>query len=84
MKTLTVFEICIWDGGGGSRHGFYVESEESAKEWIVKNKFDSYYEKIITIFDSLVDYEENSHEGLKKKALAKLSDAEKAILGIKC
>lgn len=83
MRTLNVFEICIWDGGGGSRHGFYVESEEAAKEWVVKNNYDSYYKKTITIFDNLVDYEENSHEGLKKKALAKLSDAEKSILGIK-
>ena len=83
MKTLNVFEIWIWDGGGGSRHGFYVESEEAAKEWVTKNNYDSYYKKTITIFDNLVDYEENSHEGLKKKALAKLSDAEKSILGIK-
>lgn len=33
--------------------------------------------------DLYEDYEEKSHEGLKKKALAKLSDAEKSILGIK-
>lgn len=83
MRTLNVFEICIWDGGGGSRHGFYVESEAAAKEWLVKNNYDSYYKKTITIFDDLVDYKENSHEGLKKKALAKLSGAEKSILGIK-
>lgn len=83
MKTLTVFEVCIWDGGGGSRHGFYVESEEAAKKWIVKNQYDSYYEKTITIFDDLVDYDENSLKGLKKRALAKLSDAEKVILGVK-
>ena len=82
MKTLNIFEIRISDGGGGSYHGFYVKSESAAKEWVSRNNFDLYYEKTITIFDDLSDYEENSPAGLKKKALAKLSDAEKKILGL--
>lgn len=83
MKTITVYEVHISDGGGGSRRGFYLKTKEAAEEWLARNNWDSFYEKKIVIFDDLEDYEQNSYEGLKKKAMAKLTTEEKELLGLK-
>ncbi len=83
MKILKCYQIFISDGGGGSKHGFYVMSKEAAEQWTAKNTWDFFYEKEITIFDDLEDYETNSAEALKRNALAKLTEQEKELLGLK-
>ena len=83
MKTIKVYEICISDGCGGHSRSFYVEKFTAGTEWVRKHPLDDFYEREITIFEDLEDYDANSVEGRKKKALAKLTTEEKELLGLK-
>lgn len=83
MKIIKCWDIQVWDGGGCHNHRYYVATKEAADEWKAKNKFDAIYEKEFVILDSyaeLMDY--RSGEALKR-ALAKLTEEDKILLGLK-
>ena len=79
-------------GFGGSmsdRHLYYVSTEEVAavccsKAIVGKSQYLSFrpYKQTITVFDSVAEIEAASKEVLRVSALAKLSAAEKAALGL--
>jgi hypothetical protein len=83
MKILKVWDIQVWDGGGGHNHKYYVATKEAADEWIVKNKYDMIYEKEIVILDSWNELQEYKNGELRKRALAKLTNEDKIVLGLK-
>jgi hypothetical protein len=88
MKQLIIdgYEVRESDGGGMSSNLVaYVSSLSLANELVDKNKGWRHHnpiKKIITVFDTMQEIEENSKKALRESALAKLSDAEKDALGL--
>lgn len=83
MKQLTIWRIEEWDGGDRTiPNGDYLSNKEAAEEYNKKNKYNACFEQTIRIYDSLQDMEENSKQKLKERALAKLTDEDKKILGL--
>jgi len=89
MKTFEIdcFELTQPDGCGMyEEHVAYVATEKIAKEWQGDKQGwpRNYrkYKKTIVVFESIDEMSENSIKELKKLALAKLSPAEKELLGL--
>ena len=83
MKILKVWDIQVWDGGDRHTHKYYVATKEAADEWIEKNKYDMIYEKEIVILDSWDELQDYKNGELRKRALAKLTEEERIVLGVK-
>jgi hypothetical protein len=83
MKILKVWDIQVWDGGDRHNHKYYVATKEAADEWIEKNKYDMIYEKEIVILDSWDELQDYKNGELRKRALAKLTEEERIVLGVK-
>ena len=83
MKQLTIWRIEEWDGGDRQLpNGNYFSNEEAAEEYKKNNKFNACVKQTIRIYDSLQDLEDNSKQKLKERALAKLTEEDKRILGL--
>lgn len=84
---IECFELTQPDGGGmREEHIAYVSTEEVAKKWVSEKKgwprnYHS-YSKLIVVFDSLKEMEEQSDENVRVEALAKLTAREKKVLGL--
>jgi hypothetical protein len=83
MKIIKCWDIQVWDGGDRHNHKYYVATKEAADEWKAKNKFDEIYEKEFVILDNWDELQAYKDGELRKRALAKLTDAEKVVLGLK-
>jgi hypothetical protein len=83
MKIIKCWDIQTWDGGDRHNHKYYVATKEAADEWKAKNKYDEVYAKEFVILDSLDELTDYENGELRKRALAKLSEAEKKVLGLK-
>ena len=83
MQIIKCWDIQTWDGGDRHNHKYYVATKEAADAWLSKNKYDSVNEREFVILDSLDELTEYENGELRKRALAKLSEAEKKVLGLK-
>ena len=83
MKIIKCWDIQVWDGGERHNHRYYVATKEAADEWMLNNKYDMIYEKEMVILDSWDELQAYKDGELRKQALAKLTDAEKVVLGLK-
>jgi hypothetical protein len=83
MQIIKCWDIQVWDGGDRHHHKYYVKTKEAADEWIANNKYDSIYEHEFVILDSWDELQAYKDGELRKRALAKLTDAEKVVLGLK-
>jgi hypothetical protein len=83
MQIIKCWDIQVWDGADRHNHKYYVKTKEAADEWMAKNKYDMIDEKEIVILDDLTEVEAFKNGELRKRALAKLTDAEKVVLGLK-
>jgi len=83
MKIIKCWDIQTWDGGDRHNHKYYVATKEAAQAWLANNKYDTVYEREFVILDSLDELTEYENGELRKRALAKLSEAEKKVLGLK-
>lgn len=83
MQVIKCWDIQVWDGGDRHNHKYYVKTKEAADAWIAKNKFDIIFEHEFVILDDLTEIEAYKNGELRKRALAKLTDAEKVVLGLK-
>ena len=83
MKIIKCWDIQVWDGGDRCNHKYFVATKEAADAWMAKNKFDSVYEKEFIIFDDLAELDSYRKGELRKRALAKLSEEDIAVLGLK-
>lgn len=84
MQTVKTLSLLLWDGG--EKHNFKAKfSAENVTEEELKAKFQNciVLKETEFIFDSIEEYEKNSAENVKKNALAKLTEYEKSVLGIK-
>ena len=83
MKIIKCWDIQVWDGGDRHNHKYYVSTKEAADAWMVENTYDSVYEKEFIILDSFAELEEYRNGELRKRALAKLTEEERIVLGLK-
>jgi len=83
MQIIKCWDIQVWDGGDRHNHRYYVATQEAAEQWKEKNKYDEIYFKEFVILDDLSEVEAFKNGELRKQALAKLTDAEKVVLGLK-
>ena len=83
MKVIKCWDILVWDGGERHNHKYYVATKEAADEWIAKNKHDLAYEKEFVILDSYAELMDYRSGEARKRALAKLTEEDKIVLGLK-
>jgi hypothetical protein len=83
MKIIKCWDIQVWDGGDRHNHKYYVATKEAAEWWKAENKYDEIYEKEFVILDSWDELQEYQNGELRKRALAKLTEEERVILGLK-
>jgi hypothetical protein len=83
MQIIKCWDIQTWDGGDRHNHKYYVATKEAAQAWLANNKYDTVVEREFVILDSLDELTEYENGELRKRALAKLSEAEKKVLGLK-
>lgn len=53
MQVIKCFSVEQWDGGDRQNHKFYVATEEEAKKWKAKNKYDTYNEVSFVVYDTI-------------------------------
>jgi hypothetical protein len=83
MKIIRCWDIQVWDGGDRHNHKYYVATKEAADEWMAKNTYDAVYEKEFVILDSYEELMDYKNGEARKRALAKLSEEDKIVLGLK-
>ncbi len=83
MQIIKCWDIQVWDGGDRHHHRYYVATQEAAEAWKEKNKYDEIYEKEFVILDDLTELEAYKKGELRKRALAKLTEEDKIVLGLK-
>ena len=83
MQIIKCWDIQVWDGGDRHNHRDYVATKEAADEWKFRNKYDEVYEKEFVILDDLGEVEAYKNGELRKRALAKLTEEDKIVLGLK-
>ena len=57
-------------------------SEAEAKKLVGTSMYRGVWKKSITLFDTVEDYEDNTREKLRERALAKLTPEERQALGL--
>lgn len=80
MKTIEYWEVT----GSFDRDTTHIANfinEVDAKE-CAKSVYRSAHKKVLTIFDSIEDFENNTREKIRARALAKLTTEEKIALGV--
>jgi len=82
MQIIKCWDIQVWDGGSMTFHKYYVATKEAADEWKIKNKYDEIVERELVILDSWDELQDYKTGELRKRALSKLTDAEKFALGL--
>lgn len=83
MINLTYYVIQKWDGG--SNHydtDIAFESEYEADRFLKDNRYDSYREHNVVIYKNINEYYDGESERKKQKALKKLTEEERKILGL--
>lgn len=83
MKTIEYWEVTE-SFDRDSTHIGNFSSELVANQVVAKSKgYRSSYRKVFTVFDTVEDFENNTRDKIRARALAKLTLEEKIALGIK-
>lgn len=81
MIQMEVWEAFQWDGGSQQNSaGLFADAKDAES---IAGKHGRVSRKVLVVFESILDYQENTVTELRKKALAKLTLAERAALGIR-
>lgn len=83
MQIIKCWDIQVWDGGERHNHKYYVATKEAADKWLEKNTYDSVWEKEFVILDSFAELEIYRNGQMRQRALAKLTEEDKIVLGLK-
>lgn len=81
MQTIEAFDVRSWDGGDRHNHAFYLTNKEEAEKYKKTHIHDTVTPVTFLFFDTLEEAAENSREELRKRALSKLTAAEREALG---
>ena len=82
MQIIDCWSIGVWDGGDRTPHKYYVATEEAANAWKAKNPYDYVLQRQLVVFDDIAEIEDYETGEARKRALAKLTAAEKIALGL--
>jgi len=83
-KVITFYALCEWDGGERHIPRKYIFSKEDAEKWDKEQDYKGTITKHeYIVYDDLEDLENNSKKKIKERALEKLTDEEKIVLGLK-
>lgn len=83
MINLTYYVIRKWDGGAGHYDtDIAFESEFEADRFLKDNLYDTYRQRTLTIYKDAAEYHDGESERKKQKALNKLTEEERKILGL--
>jgi len=83
MKTIEYWEVTESFDRDSKLIGNF-SSELVANQVVAKSKgYRSSYRKVFTVFDTVEDFENNTRDKIRARALAKLTLEEKIALGIK-
>ena len=77
---MEVWEAFQWDGGERQNSVGLFTTKEDAK--VVAGQHGSVSRKVLLVFSSVEEYEHNTRAELRKRAIAKLTPAERAALGV--
>ena len=81
MIQMEVWEAFQWDGGSQQNSvGLFTNMNDATS---VAGKQGRTSRKVLVVFESVLDYQEDTITKLREKALAKLTLAERAALGIR-
>lgn len=83
MQIIKCWDIQVWDGGERHNHKYFVATKEAADQWMAKNTYDSVWEREFIILDNFAELEEYRNGEMRKRALAKLTEEDKKVLGLK-
>lgn len=81
MKTIEYWEVTESFDRDSKLIGNF--SDEASAKSVGNSVYRSVHKRNFTIFDSVEDFENNSREKLRERALAKLTTEEKIALGVK-
>ena len=83
MKTIVYWEVDSCYDLKVTHVGNFSD-EDVAKQIVERGRgYRSMNRRTVTIFDSVEDYEDNTREKIRERALAKLTTEEKIVLGIR-
>ena len=82
MKTIEYWEVTE-SFDRDVTHVANFANEDNAQELVGKSMYRSVSKKTLTIFDSVGDFENNTREKIRARALAKLTVEERNALGFK-
>jgi hypothetical protein len=83
MLKLEVYEVALWDGGDRHKHEYYVMKENTTKEQLEKlHQYSHVSEKTIVVMHKPEEYADFKQEQLRQRALSKLTNSEKILLGL--
>lgn len=77
---MEVWEAFQWDGGDRQNSVGLFTNKEDAK--VVAGQHGRVASKVLMVFSSVEEYEYNTRAELRKRAIAKLTPAERAALGV--
>lgn len=83
MQVIDYWAISVWDGGERHNHTYNFSSKMDADQYIRDHKYDLADNRQLIIIDSYDEFKEFVNGEARRKALSKLSNEEKVILGIK-
>jgi hypothetical protein len=82
MITLKLYDIQVWDGGSSHNHKHYTTDLVAAACWQTVHEHDFIIEKTMVIAESIKELFDLDSGEVKRRALAKLTEAEKIALGL--
>ena len=84
MKTIEYWEVTESFDRDSKLIGCFLDKTVAEAVAGGKNKmYRSFYKRTLTLFDSIEDFEGNTREKIRERALAKLTVEEKIALGIR-
>ena len=83
MTVLDLYEVMVWDGGEHHYPKFYFQYEKDAQEYVKAYPHDFYQKRQFKVYYSYEDFEDNTDDAIRKRALDKLTPEEKLVLGVK-
>lgn len=84
IQILKLWQVHLWDGGSMHRASLYhFTNKAAADEFLSANRYEYIQAVELTVMDSYEDYKVATTASAREAALAKLSPAERQLLGLK-
>lgn len=83
MTIIPVWNVHLWDGGDRHNHGFYVMREgTTAKDIEAAHRHSMSFKEEMVVLSSLDQYPDFLHLLARKRALDKLTEQDRKVLGL--